>query len=67
MHEYQKIKNRALIIISANAWKVGWVEERNPTNTNVGFHFVQPNLHGGPNVVPFIVDMKNWKEYRLIV
>jgi hypothetical protein len=39
-----KKKNRALIIISANAWKVGWVEERNPTNTKcwVSLRSTQP-------------------------
>jgi hypothetical protein len=46
-------KKWALIIISANAWKVGWVENETQQIQNVGFHFVQPNLHGGPVVQGF--------------
>jgi hypothetical protein len=40
----QKQKLTALIIVSSNAWRVGWVEERNPTNTKcwVSLRSTQP-------------------------
>ncbi|GCL38178.1 hypothetical protein SR1949_32920 [Sphaerospermopsis reniformis] len=46
---YLRLKNHPKK--STSKVKVGWVEGRNPTFTNVslqmlvGFHFVQPNLH----------------------